>query len=856
MSTENETMIVNPYIAGSPVKDAAMFFGREDVYAWLRQHLRGAYQHNAIVLYGERRSGKTSVLYQMKDKLGDPLYIPVLLDLQGMGLEGIDGFLWEVARKIVLALRGVEGIPPLERPARQDFEHNPRQQFEDVFLPPVIEALGQRSLLLMFDEANRLAEKVQAGDLPPDIFDYLRALIQQTSRVNFLFSIGNRLEADSRGSSQLFNLAVYRKISFLEQDYAEDLIIRPVAPYYRCTRAAIERIYQLTSGQAYYSQLVCHNLFTRWTKDKPAQLDVADVEAVLPDVIEQGTPNFQFVWEDSSPVERAILAALADRAPQYKAGVMRRNLDRAMHRAKLYPASGDVTSGLRRLFERDVINDQEPYLFRIMLMQQWISKFRRLEWVREELGEVAQQWEKIEEQRRAQAPTTGERALRWAAPILAALLVLILIGGVILRRQSTAALEAAEARRATEVAQLIQANSTQAAESQILLNAASTKVAEAVQSGDNEQAIAARGTAEALVALNQALEATAISAAAVKATALAQMEALTAATATPEIVAPPPSDTPLPTNTPTPLPTATITPPPTPTATATATPQPSLITSLQGVIAYPAFGDGTYDLYLGDVSTGQSRFFRRGASQPAFNALGTRIAFLSWEGRARGIMTASRNGDNEILISNAPEDKLPTWSPDGRTILFFTRRAGDRASELYQTQADTPFTRAENQRYLGEGEYPSWGATDQVTFRAKGRRGVGLRLASAGLNDIVTITDRDEDTAPALSSDGQQLVFMSRRDGNWEIYLINADGSGLTRLTDDPAQDGLPTWSPDGRAIAYVSNTGGEWAIWAVTPNGRDRRKVITMAGSPEGRVFFDVANSTGWTEERISWTP
>src|SRR6185503_20707351 len=134
MSTENEILIINPYIAGSPVKDAAMFFGREDVYAWLRQHLRGVYQHNAIVLYGERRSGKTSVLYQMKDKVGDPLYVPVLLDLQGMGLEGIDGFLWEVARKIVLALRGVEGVPALERPARQDFEKGPRNQFEDVFL--------------------------------------------------------------------------------------------------------------------------------------------------------------------------------------------------------------------------------------------------------------------------------------------------------------------------------------------------------------------------------------------------------------------------------------------------------------------------------------------------------------------------------------------------------------------------------------------------------------------------------------------------------------------------------------------------------------------------------------------------
>jgi TolB protein len=281
-----------------------------------------------------------------------------------------------------------------------------------------------------------------------------------------------------------------------------------------------------------------------------------------------------------------------------------------------------------------------------------------------------------------------------------------------------------------------------------------------------------------------------------------------------------------------------------------------LANSLQGLIAYPAFGDGSYNLYLGDVASGQSQFFRSGASQPAFNALGTRLAFVSWAGGSRGLVTASRNGGNEILISTAPEDKLPTWSPDGRTILFFTRRAGDRASELYQTQADLPFDRAENQKYMTEGEYPTWGATDQVAFRAKGRTGVGLRLASAALNNMVTVTDRDDDTAPALSSDGQKIVFMSRRDGNWEIYLINADGSNLTRLTDDPAMDGLPTWSPDGRAIAYVSNTGGEWAIWAVTPNGKERRQIITMAGSPEGRVFFDQANSTGWTEERISWTP
>ena len=50
--------------------------------------------------------------------------------------------------------------------------------------------------------------------------------------------------------------------------------------------------------------------------------------------------------------------------------------------------------------------------------------------------------------------------------------------------------------------------------------------------------------------------------------------------------------------------------------------------------------------------------------------------------------------------------------------------------------------------------------------------------------------------APAWSPDGRQIAFYSERDGNWEIYLMNADGSGLTRLTDNPANDWFPSWAP------------------------------------------------------------
>ena len=845
MPLENGPLIVNPYIAGSPVKDSAMFFGREDVYAWLRQHLRGAYQDNIIVLYGERRSGKTSILYQMRTGLGDDHYIPVLLDLQGMGLEGVDGFLWEVARKIVLALRGDEDIPKLERPKRQDFEASPRHQFEDIFLPPVIDALGQHRLLLMFDETDRLNEKVRDGQLPHEIFDYLRSFVQQIDQINFIFSLGSRIEATERGSSQLFNLAVYRKISFLDQDYAEDLITRPVANYFSYTRPAIDRIWALTHGQAYYTQLLCHNLFTRWTQEKPDQLEVADVEAVLPDVMEQGTPNFQFVWEDSTPAEQAVLAAMGDAAPRYRAGVMRRNLDRTLQRAELYPPAGDVTNGLKHLFERDVLNDKEPYEFRIELVELWLRKFKRLDWVREELGEVTVTWKQLEMQRRAEAPTTVEKARRWAAPVLAVMLIVLVAVTVYLlnsiqqvRQQSSAALDAEQMARVTEAARY-----------EATVSAAGTQLARVQEEGSLKEA-ELRATVQAEEA-NAALALAKITATAVQVErATMEAELTVAAVADVNLATPTPTGTPLPTTTP------TLNPGPTPTAlpSPTARLQTVLAASRQGIIAYPAFDGTTYHIYFGDVASGQSRRYRSEASQPTFNADGSRIAFQSWAGTSRGLITASSSGGNEYLITNFLEDELPSWSPDGSLILFFSRRSGDRSSQLYRAKADVDFGNNQAIQIGVTGEYPTWGRDGQIVFKGWGNTGPGLRLTSADFSNIANLTSAGGDNAPALSPDGTQVTFMAQTDGNWDIYVVNIDGSGLKRLTSNPARDGLPTWSPNGQAIAFVTNRDNQWVIYGVNADGTAEQKLLDMVSTPDGIVFFDQANSTGWLEERISW--
>jgi serine/threonine-protein kinase len=307
-------------------------------------------------------------------------------------------------------------------------------------------------------------------------------------------------------------------------------------------------------------------------------------------------------------------------------------------------------------------------------------------------------------------------------------------------------------------------------------------------------------------------------------------------------------------------PTATVSPTLSPTSTSEPSPSPSVSPSqsipastLVGTIAYPVYNGTDYDLYFGQVDGSGTELFRRGASQPAFSPDGTRIAFHSWRLDAWALITMDLSSRAEIFIATFVEDQLPTWSADGREIIFLSRREGDRKSRLMKVGSSQVRSTG---AFLSEGEYPTVGLDGQLAFRGWGTTGTGLRVATTSLTNIQNVTTSDQDTAPAPSPDGQKIVFMSERAGNWEIYIVNADGSNPQRLTDNPTEDGLPTWSPDGKAIAFVSNQDGEWGVWAMTPDGHDQRKLFKMEGSPNGFVRSNVptAASRGWAEERISW--
>ncbi len=92
-----------------------------------------------------------------------------------------------------------------------------------------------------------------------------------------------------------------------------------------------------------------------------------------------------------------------------------------------------------------------------------------------------------------------------------------------------------------------------------------------------------------------------------------------------------------------------------------------------------------------------------------------------------------------------------------------------------------------------------------------------------------------DDSRPSQPQDGSRIVWESNRDGNTEIYVMNRDGSGVQRLTNDSGdsapRDTAPAFSPDGRTIVWVSSRGGNENLWLMDANGANQRQITNFSG-------------------------
>jgi hypothetical protein len=267
----------NPYIAGAPVRDEDMFFGRQKLLARILNVLH----HNSLMITGERRIGKTTFLHHLKaalerDEGTEYKFFPVSTDLQGVPEAG---FFHAVMTDVVEALRpNAETLAAL-RYRGDDDGYDGRDFSHD--LQRVIEELKSRTdrkvkLALLIDEVDVLNEYSER------INQRLRSVFMKTFSehlVAIMSGVGIKRIWNSEGSPW-YNFFDEIELTAFSPEEAEALVRQPVEGVFRYEPDAVERILDASALKPYVIQKFCIHAVSRMLEDGRTTITAQDVEAV------------------------------------------------------------------------------------------------------------------------------------------------------------------------------------------------------------------------------------------------------------------------------------------------------------------------------------------------------------------------------------------------------------------------------------------------------------------------------------------------------------------------------------------------------------------------------------------------
>jgi Tol biopolymer transport system component len=283
----------------------------------------------------------------------------------------------------------------------------------------------------------------------------------------------------------------------------------------------------------------------------------------------------------------------------------------------------------------------------------------------------------------------------------------------------------------------------------------------------------------------------------------------------------------------------------------------------------PAAGDCVWTIYVVNADgSGLTNLASDRDGNEEFGAWspdGSRIAFISSRAGNWDVYVVNADGSGLTNLSNRPADDFlrnnpgangTAWSEDSSRVRFISIR-DDGNRDLYVVNADG--TGLTNLGYPGPdlgggtsagpsfdaGLSPiSWGDSPdgaRIAFFSNRDGNEELYVMNVDGSGVTRLTNNPASDANLVwSTDSSRIAFHSDRDGNPEIYVMNPDGSGLTNLSNGPGDDFLAAggWSPDGSHIAFVSSRDGNGEIYVVNADGSGLTNLSNSPGEDSYPVW------------------
>jgi Tol biopolymer transport system component len=230
---------------------------------------------------------------------------------------------------------------------------------------------------------------------------------------------------------------------------------------------------------------------------------------------------------------------------------------------------------------------------------------------------------------------------------------------------------------------------------------------------------------------------------------------------------------------------------------------------------------------------------------PSPNPRGTRIRLSNLRGRVAfdcgsGVCISNVDGSNVRHLTHLRGPEFdPTWAPDGTRVAYRDSRRGiNHNDEIYVVNTDG--SRRRNLTRSSSNDWgPDWSSDGRLIAYSSDLQLSVMRPDGTHRQQVTDI----EAEYPSWSPDGRRIAFMSAQpdargsDPNYDVFVVNRNGSGLHQLTDWRGEDGWPAWSPRGTWIAFTTthDAGGRYVggspyrdVYIMRPDGTGKRRVVT----------------------------
>jgi Tol biopolymer transport system component len=241
--------------------------------------------------------------------------------------------------------------------------------------------------------------------------------------------------------------------------------------------------------------------------------------------------------------------------------------------------------------------------------------------------------------------------------------------------------------------------------------------------------------------------------------------------------------------------------------------------------------NGVPSVYSLESPSGNPILEGEGFHQPALAPDKRHLAIITDGQRDDALLLTTLDGGDTVNVTLGAA--VPEWSHDGGRVAFQMGR------EIFIVNADG--TGLHQVTSTGsEADFPSWMHGDSALLlnvrSSQTDRHLIYRLSLQ--TDSLVVVSRDssrDDIQPVTRAGGDKIAFVSVENGNYDIYVMSADGSDVVRLTREASMEIDPAWSPDGSQIVFSSDRGGDLGLYVMNADGSDVQPLVDMAGFDAG---------------------